>query len=128
MRAQTLIINLKSLFFSRLLNEHREFRDAVGFRQVIIRAELHRLDRRFDRRLPGQHNYFGRILRFVAQTAQKSETVETRHIYIAQKNVEIRFFEQRPSRFAVRSRFDFVSLTAHFLLHDKAQVTFIINY
>jgi hypothetical protein len=34
----------------------------------------------------------------------------------------------RPSRFAVRSRFDFVPLARQFLLHDKAQIVFIINY
>ena len=58
----------------------------------------------FDRRLPGEHNHFGRILRFFAQAAQQSDAVKPRHIDIAQQDIEIFVFERFPSRFAVGSR------------------------
>ena len=127
LRAQALIVDFQLLFFGGLRDQNGKLCDAIRFCQVIIRAELHRFDCRLDRRVPGQHDDFRRILAFFFQAAQESDAVQPRHIDVAQQNVVISFFQNRPRGFAVRSRFDFVTETAHFLLHHQPQIAFIVD-
>jgi hypothetical protein len=128
LRAKTLVVDLEFLFFGSLRDERRKFRNTVRFRQIIISAELHRLDGALDRRLPREHDHFRRVLSLFAQAAQKFDAVQPRHIYVAQENVEVLSLRGFPGGFAVLSRIDLMTQTAHFLLNHQPQIVFIINY
>ena len=56
-------------FSAAAVDESGKLADAVRLGQVVVGAELHRLDRGFDRRLAGEHDHLGRVLASLASAS-----------------------------------------------------------
>ena len=127
LRTQPQVVDLELLLLVCGVDERRKLADAIGLGQVIIGPELHRLDGRFDSRLAGEHDDLRRVLALLASAPQQLDTVEPRHIDIAQQDVKIVAFEHRPGRLAVLGTLDLMALPGHFLLDHEPEVFFVIN-
>ena len=87
-----MIVNAQVSLFGSLPDAHIELVDAIRLGEVIIRAELHRLDRGLDRTLAGQHDYFRGVRAFV-HAPQQLHAVHVRHVNVAQQHIDIAFFQ-----------------------------------
>jgi hypothetical protein len=64
----------------------------------------------------------------LASPAKKFDTIEARHIDVAQQDIKILFLQDLPGCLPICSFLDIMALAGHFLLHDHPQVLFVIDY
>ena len=95
-RLQISVLARELVLLPRAAHEHVDLGHAIRLGHVVVRAELHRGDRRFDGAVAGDDDDLRRI-GLGAQLAQRLEPVHLRHHDVDERDVE-RFVAQRLER------------------------------
>ena len=96
LRLQQHVLARQPTLLPRATHEHVDLRHAIRLRHVVVRAELHRADRRLDGAVAGDDDDLRRI-GFGAHLLQHLEPVELGHHDVEQRDV-VRFGAQRLER------------------------------
>src|SRR3989441_92886 len=125
-RAQRLVVAEELGLLRGLADEDVELLDLHGLGEVVVGAELHRLDRRGDLLEAGHHDHL-RMLGEGLELAQDLDTLLLRHLHVEDHDVVRRRHEPLERRGAVADAVHVVPL-ARELAHDElAQVALVVG-
>src|SRR5690606_10478825 len=123
--AQVLVLALEFALLEDTADQHAEFLEVHRLHEVVERAELHGLDGRLHRAVPGEHHKLGLGV-FIADVLEQLHAVHLGHLEVRQDQVHGLIAEQQEGLLAIGGEEDLLRLALKGPLEALAGVLFVV--
>ena len=96
------------------------------FGEIVVRAELHRLERCLHRRVAGHHQDFRRLFQ-LAKFAQNFQPAAPRHHNVEQGDVELTFGCRLDGSLSIVHQRNLVPDPGQLLLKNQTEILFVLG-